>query len=55
MRALCEWGRLPSEFNICDPEDDLDLMMAFMSARDKMESWDTQERERLANLSANAK
>jgi hypothetical protein len=41
-----DWNRLPSEFDLCLPEDDLAVMMAYSSTVSRMRSWEAQEQER---------
>ena len=35
-----DWGRLPSEFGLCDPEDDLSLMAAYSVTVSKMRAYE---------------
>lgn len=35
----------PSELNICEPEEDLALMTAYMNAKGKMANWEDHIRE----------
>ena len=41
-----DWHRLPSEFGLCEPADDMALMSAFSGTVATMRSWERQENER---------
>lgn len=40
MQALEAWQILPSEFGLCDPEEDLYLMTAYKQNQAIMREWD---------------
>jgi hypothetical protein len=40
MATVFEWKRLPSEFGLCAPEEDLTLMVAYMATKSDMEAFD---------------
>jgi hypothetical protein len=37
-----EWGRLPSEFGLCSPEDDFALINSYCSVENTMKAYDAQ-------------
>lgn len=45
--AIKEWGRLPSEFGVCAPEQDLSVMLAYENTVGAMKSYEAfiQEKE----------
>jgi len=54
VMACQEWNVLPSEMGLCEPEDDLTLMAAFISAKSDMQVWERHEEERKAALKSSA-
>jgi hypothetical protein len=52
--VIHDWGRLPSEFGLCRPEDDMAVMTAFTSAVSHMRAWEHQEQEREMEKQRNA-
>lgn len=50
--VLKEWGRLPSEFGLCDPEEDLLIMSAYISAKSDMDAYEQQKAEERAERAA---
>lgn len=46
IEAAREWGRRPSEFGLCKPEDDLAVMIAYLRAKSKMQAKDNEEQEK---------
>jgi len=38
--VACDWKMRPSEFGLCDPADDLTIMMAHKETIAKMNAWD---------------
>lgn len=58
LRVCNKWGRRPSEFGLCKPEDDFMYMSAYTSAEELMSGYERDEAERKAALEssrANAK
>ena len=39
------WGYRPSEFGLCDPEEDADLMIAYCTAKSTIDAYETQLQE----------
>lgn len=39
MSVISDWNRLPSDFNLCDPDEDLIFMSAFTMAKSKMQAY----------------
>jgi hypothetical protein len=39
------WGRLPSEFGLCQPEDDLTFMMAYTNTKQSIDAIESHIRE----------
>jgi hypothetical protein len=46
--AAKDWGRTPSEFGLCNPEDDPSVMAAYTKTVATMRAWEHQEQEREA-------
>lgn len=43
LAAIKEWGRLPSEFGLNDPEIDLSVIMAFEEGSGVMRGWEARK------------
>lgn len=39
LDVVHDWGFKPSEFDLCEPEDDFMLMWGFTRTRNKMQEW----------------
>lgn len=48
VHTAFQWGYLPSELGICDPEEDLEVMVAYSLTVSDMESVDRIDAERAA-------
>jgi len=50
LHTVFEWKRLPSEFGLCKPDEDLVMMMAYSSAIEEMKSYEAMVAEEEAEL-----
>ena len=53
LRAAKEWGVLPSAVGICQPDDDLTYMVAYIRTESAMRELEAQEMEREAKRGKN--
>lgn len=52
LRAAKTWGVVPSVLGICQPEDDLTYMVAYIRTESTMQALEAQEAEREAKRGA---